>query len=179
MIFVKNEIVFGYNTTDNIPASRVLLDGFGNGISKSILMMALLRKCHIPCRFHAVLIDKIQHERAISGMAYFLAPRNFVHSWVEVYVECKWIRVVGYMLDHVYLQNTQKCIRKAIIEDMFLDLEFARSNIMYIVLEANNSEPYRPKKAINHDYGVFDSPDNFYRKHASELGLSKIGCLDI
>jgi len=56
--FVRNEIKFGYNRTDDIPASEVLRDGYGQCNTKSTLLMALLRAVGIPCRIHGFLIDK-------------------------------------------------------------------------------------------------------------------------
>lgn len=50
--FVQNEIAFGYNEADNIPASEVYRDGYGQCNTKGTLIMALLRKCQVPCRFH-------------------------------------------------------------------------------------------------------------------------------
>ena len=50
--FVRNEIAFGYNEGDELPASRVLADGMGQCNTKSTLLMALLRAVGIPCRFH-------------------------------------------------------------------------------------------------------------------------------
>ena len=41
--FVRDEIMFGYNTDDNIPASKVLADGYGQCNTKGTLFMALLR----------------------------------------------------------------------------------------------------------------------------------------
>ena len=48
--FVRNEIKFGYNLTDQSKASRVLADGYGQCNTKSVLMMALLRALGLPCR---------------------------------------------------------------------------------------------------------------------------------
>ena len=45
--FVRNEIKFGYNESDNLPASRVLEDGIGQCNTKGTLLMALLT----PARF--------------------------------------------------------------------------------------------------------------------------------
>ena len=56
--FVRDEILFGYNTNDNIPASKVLKDGYGQCNTKGTLFMALLRACGIPCRVHGFTIDK-------------------------------------------------------------------------------------------------------------------------
>ena len=41
--FVRDEILFGYNVDDGIPASRVLQDGYGQCNTKGTLFMALLR----------------------------------------------------------------------------------------------------------------------------------------
>ena len=56
--FVRNDILFGYNSNDALPASRVLADGFGQCNTKGTLLMALLRALDIPCRFHGFTIDK-------------------------------------------------------------------------------------------------------------------------
>ena len=56
--FVRDEILFGYNIDDDIPASRVLSDGYGQCNTKGTLFMALLRACDIPCRVHGFTIDK-------------------------------------------------------------------------------------------------------------------------
>ena len=50
--FVRNEIAFGFNKGDELPASRVLADDIGQCNTKSTLLMALLRAVGIPCRFH-------------------------------------------------------------------------------------------------------------------------------
>lgn len=47
--FVRNEILFGYNTGDKVRASKVLRDGYGQCNTKGILFMALLRAVGIPC----------------------------------------------------------------------------------------------------------------------------------
>lgn len=56
--FVRDEILFGYNVDDSIPASHVLRDGFGQCNTKGTLFMALLRACGVPCRVHGFTIDK-------------------------------------------------------------------------------------------------------------------------
>ena len=53
--FVRNEIAFGYNEGDELPASSVLADGIGQCNTKSTLLMALLRAVGISMplpRFH-------------------------------------------------------------------------------------------------------------------------------
>jgi hypothetical protein len=41
--FVQNEIAFGYNDADDIPASEVLKDGYEQCNTKGTLLMALLQ----------------------------------------------------------------------------------------------------------------------------------------
>ena len=40
--FVRNDIAFGYNVADDLPASRVLADGIGQCNTKGTLFMALV-----------------------------------------------------------------------------------------------------------------------------------------
>ncbi len=56
--FVRDEVLFGYNTCDEITAEQVLIDGYGQCNTKGILFMALLRAINIPCRIHGFTIDK-------------------------------------------------------------------------------------------------------------------------
>ena len=56
--YVRDEILFGYNTDDSIPASKVLADGYGQCNTRGTLFMVLLRSCGIPCRVHGFTIDK-------------------------------------------------------------------------------------------------------------------------
>jgi len=78
-------------------ARRMLLvTGLGS------LLMALLRACDIPCRLHGFTIDKALQKGAITGLAYALAPRNIVHSWVEVELDGQWLELEGFILDADY-----------------------------------------------------------------------------
>ena len=87
--FVRDEILFGYNVDDSVPASRVLRDGYGQCNTKGTLFMALLRACDIPCRVHGFTIDKKLQKGAMTGIVYRNAPQNVFHSWVEVYFDCR------------------------------------------------------------------------------------------
>ena len=68
--FVRDEILFGYNVDDSVPASRVLRDGYGQCNTKGTLFMALLRACDIPCRVHGFTIDKKLQKGAMTGIVY-------------------------------------------------------------------------------------------------------------
>jgi|JRYF01.1.fsa_nt_gb hypothetical protein len=68
--FVRDEVAFGYNEADDLPASRVLADGHGQCNTKGTLLMALLRSVGVPCRFHGFTIDKALQKGAITGAPY-------------------------------------------------------------------------------------------------------------
>lgn len=106
--FVRNEITFGYNEGDELPASRVLADGIGQCNTKGTLLMSLLRAAGVPCRFHGFTIDKALQKGAITGTAYLLAPRRIIHSWVEVWHEGRWVVLEGFILDAAYLASLQR-----------------------------------------------------------------------
>lgn len=57
--FVRDDVLFGYNVDDCVPASRVLKDGYGQCNTKGTLLMALLRAVGVKCRVHGFTIDKV------------------------------------------------------------------------------------------------------------------------
>lgn len=78
--FVKNNIPFGYNKSDNIPASEVLSDGYGQCNTKSTLLMALLRAVSIPCRIRGFTIHKSLQRGVVPELVYPITPDNILHS---------------------------------------------------------------------------------------------------
>ncbi len=78
--FVKNNIPFGYNKSDNIPASEVLSDGYGQCNTKSTLLMALLRAVSISCRIRGFTIHKSLQRGVVPELVYPITPDNILHS---------------------------------------------------------------------------------------------------
>jgi len=165
--FVRDEITFGYNLADDLPASRVLEDGLGQCNTKGTLFMALLRACGIPCRLHGFTIDKALQKGAITGIAYQLAPRSIVHSWVEVWFEGRWLELEGFILDGAYLQALQR--RFATHQGPFCGYGAATPDLQHPPVEWRGGNTYIQKDGINHDFGVFNDPDAFYARHGANL----------
>jgi len=164
--FVRNEIAFGYNEGDELPASSVLADGIGQCNTKSTLLMALLRAVGIPCRFHGFTIDKPLQKGAITGLAYWLAPQRIIHSWVEVSLEGRWIALEGFILDAPYLASLQRRFPQA---RRFCGYGAATPDLSAPGVEWRGQDTYIQKEGIADDFGVFDSPDAFYARHGSNL----------
>ena len=169
--FVRNEIAFGYNECDELPASQVLADGIGQCNTKSTLLMALLRAVGIPCRFHGFTIDKPLQKGAITGLAYWLAPQRIIHSWVEVSLDGRWIALEGFILDAPYLSSLQRHFPQA---RRFCGYGAATPDLSAPGVEWQGKDTYIQKEGIADDFGIFDSPDAFYARHGSNLsGLKR------
>lgn len=169
--YVKDEVKFGYNAKDTLSASEVLNDGFGQCNTKANLLMALLRAVGIPNRIHGFTIHKALQKGAITGVWYTFSPNNILHSWVEVYVLGKWFNLEGLILDKDYLSALQ---------NKFLDCKTSfcgygayTDNFQEPQVEWNFNNTYIQDKGINQDFGVFDSPDGFYKKHQQQLNPLK------
>jgi hypothetical protein len=171
--YVQNEIAFGYNTSDDLPASEVLRDGYGQCNTKGVLLMALLRSLGVRCRFHGFTIDKKLQKGAISGLAYLLAPTSIIHSWVEVFYGDKWINLEGFILDHHYLASLQKSFPE--ISGAFCGYGVATNAFKSPPIQWQGQDTYIQKEGINQDYGVFESPDAFYAAHGTNLsGVKRV-----
>lgn len=110
--YVRDEIEFGYNRRDDIPASEVPQDVYGQCNTKGILFMALLRALGIPCRIHGFTIHK-QQKGAMNSWYYRLSPDEIIHSWIEVMYKGDWLNMEVFVLfcfviDLPYLNKLQQ-----------------------------------------------------------------------
>lgn len=169
--FVRDEIKFGYNRDDTIPASEVLKDGYGQCNTKGTLFMALLRAVGIPCRIHGFTIDKRLQKGAMTGLIYYLAPQNIVHSWVEVQYKGHWYNIEGFILDIQYLKKLQEKFSDC--KTSFCGYGVATDNFQNPQIDWNGNDTYIQKEGINNDLGVFNSPDEFFAKYQQRLSPLK------
>lgn len=170
--FVCDDIAFGYNASDDLPASQVLADGIGQCNTKGTLLMALLRSLGVACRFHGFTIDKALQKGAITGVAYRLAPRSIIHSWVEIRSAGQWVRLEGFILDTHYLRALQR--RFAGHQGPFCGYGAATPNLQCPPVDWVGKDTFIQKDGINHDFGLHDTPDAFYARHGVNLrGLKR------
>lgn len=169
--FIKDEILFGYNIDDSIPASQVLKDGYGQCNTKGTLFMALLRAVGIPCRVHGFTIDKKLQKGAMTGVVYQNAPKNIFHSWVEVLYHETWYELEGFILDRTYLQNLRK--NNSQCTGAFCGYGVAVEDFQNLVIEWDGNNTYIQSAGINQDFGVFNSPDELLKHHAQTLSPFK------
>lgn len=169
--FVRDEIRFGYNTSDNISASQVLEDGYGQCNTKATLLMALMRAVEVPNRIHGFTINKALQKGAITGVWYSIAPKNILHSWVEIFVDDNWYFLEGVILDKIYLDALQK--KFADSESNLCGYGVYTEDFKKPVVDWNYNHTYIQEKGINQDFGLFDNPDKFYTKHQQNIGPLK------
>ncbi len=167
--YVRDEILFGYNIDDDIPASKVLSDGYGQCNTKGTLFMALLRACGIPCRVHGFTIRKELQKGAMTGFVYRNAPDNVFHSWVEVYFENRWYELEAFILDKGYLEKLQAAHRNC--TGAFCGYGVAVKDFQRPVIDFDRNNTYIQSEGINQDFGVYDCPDDLLKEHRQEIGL--------
>ncbi|RZI40439.1 transglutaminase family protein [Herbaspirillum sp. HC18] len=168
--FVRNDVRFGYNASDDIPASRVLADGYGQCNTKTTLLMALLRALEIPCRFHGATIDKALQRGAVTGLWYYLAPVEIIHSWAEIWFNGTWVKLEGVILDSDYLSAVQREVSKTAESGTgFTGYAIATKNITAPDVEWKGRDTAIQQEGVTNDLGVYDAPDTFYAKYGANM----------
>lgn len=173
-VFVRDEIKFGYNESDDIPVSKVLKDGYGQCNTKSNLLLALLKGAGIEARFHGFTIDKRLQYGAVTGVFYMLTPQEIYHSWIEVKHDGKWYNLEGFILDNTYLESLQRAFPSS--TETLCGYGVASNSFQEPQVDWNGSNStYIQKEGIVRDLGVFESPDEFYLQHGTNpKGFRKI-----
>lgn len=169
--FVRDEILFGYNADDSIPASRVLAEGYGQCNTKGTLFMALLRGADIPCRVHGFTINKKLQKGAMTGIVYKKAPENILHSWVEVYLDGVWYELEAFILDKKYLSQIQSI--NSDCRGTFYGYGVAVKDLRNPVIDFNRNNTYIQSEGINNDFGIYDCPDDLLQEHHQEMSFFK------
>lgn len=162
-LFVRDEIKFGYNIADELKASTILADGIGQCNTKSTLLMALLRAVGVQCRLHGFTIDKILQKGAFTGIWYKLAPKNILHTWVEVKFNNQWFNLEGVILDKQYLSGLQKKFKNS--NQNFCGYGVYTQDLLNPQINWDENNTYIQKLGINQDFGLYDDPDSFYQNH--------------
>ncbi len=165
--YVRDHINFGYNSSDDIKASEVLRDGYGQCNTKATVLMAFMKMLNIPTRIHGFKINKKLQKGVFSGVIYFLAPERILHSWIEVNIEGQWHNLEGFILDDEYLKSLRTYFSK---ETSLCGFGVATSDWEAPQVDwRGNNCTYIQKEGIVEDLGIYESPDEFYSEHGTNL----------
>lgn len=168
--FVRNEIAFGYNRADDIPASEVFADGFGQCNTKGTLLMALLRAAGVRCRLHGFTIHKALQRGVVPELVYPIAPEEIIHSWVEVETETGWVNLEGFILDAAFLSTLQSTFSDT---SSLCGYGAGTDCLTAPPVEWTGGDTYIQKTGIAQDFGTFDAPDDFYANHRQSFSFVK------
>ncbi len=160
--FVRDEIPFGYNRSDDIPASAVLADGYGQCNTKTTLLMALLRGSGVGCRLHGATIEKeLQHGVMVRPL-YWFAPASIIHTWAEVFSGGRWVGLEGVILDEAFLEGVRAHTG---CSGPFLGYGVGTDNLADPPVAWCGTDTLIQATGIDQDFGVYDDPDSFYAAH--------------
>jgi len=158
--FVRDEIPFGYAEHFAVPASRVLEQGMGNCLTKTTLLMALLRAVGIPCRLRAAMISKVIHRGLLGEVSLLFSPRHLHHAWVEAQYQDHWIEIGGHIIDRPYLEKLQQKFTNFI--GSFYGYGIAVSHFRNPPISWEKEETEIQSKAIRENLHTFNDPDAFF-----------------
>jgi hypothetical protein len=142
----------GYNRNDDVPASEVLRDGYGQCNTKAILLLALARGAGIPSRVHAYRLTKeLQRERHAAWLVFFM-PRTTLFFWPEFFIDKKW-------------RPLEELVHEKNKEWTACPFDGARYSLTPV-----------PVNSVEEDHDVWDSPDAYFEKHKPTVtGWRKLG----
>lgn len=102
--FVRDNVKFGWcSNFSAMKASEVLEARLGYGITKSTLFVAMLRIARIPARI--IFIDL--NSSIFSGLG-FTDGTYVDHSYSEVYLDGRWVKLDGYTVDRELFVRAQE-----------------------------------------------------------------------
>jgi len=167
--FARDEIKFGYNRRDDIPASEVLRDGYGQCNTKSVLLVALLRAADIPARFHLAQVDKAVQWGVMPPLAYRFAPDRVTHTWAEVYLNGRWIVLEGVIMDKPYFLAARRLLLesgRSVGYAIGLPPEVLTNCANGCCIDWDGAgDVISQMTAVVADFGPAADPGEFYRQH--------------
>lgn len=170
--FVQNEIPLGYNKRDNLTATLVLKDGYGQCNTKATLLMALLRAVGIPCRLHGTKVTKVFQRSLMPKIMAKLAPPYIVHTWAEVYYNGDWLSLEGVITDKAYISGLQKLFPD--YKGKFFDYAVAVKDFGNLQIDWKGENTIVQQQAVVEDLGIFDTPEEFFAEYKQEYrGIKK------
>lgn len=164
---VRNEIASGNSCANDIAASKVLSDGYGQCNTKSTLLMAQLRGVGIQCRLLGFTNQGVLQRGVMPVLAYPIAPADIDYSWVEMEVGGGWFNLKGFILDTRFLASLQRTFSD---EESFCCYGAGTYCLGATPVGWTGSETYIQKTGIASDFGIFSSPEKFYGEHRQAFG---------
>lgn len=160
-LYVRDDIKFAFpRKGDFVKASETIQSGYGQCNTKGTLFLALCKSISIPARIHFSLIKKEIQKGLFSGIAFWLMPKEISHSWIEIKINGKWIKIDSYINDSQFYEAGKKKLK-----EKGWDTGYSVScskNKSSIELDFNN-EKFVQMDAVTADHGVYNEPMDYYK----------------
>lgn len=159
--YVRDDIKFAFpKEGDFVTASKTISYSYGQCNTKGTLFIALCKAIGIPARIHFSLIKKEIQKGLFSGIAFWLMPKYISHSWAEVKIDEKWVKIDSYINDKQFYE-----VGKTKLKEKGWDTGYS------ISCSENNSsaeldlkeEKFVQMDAVTEDHGVYDEPMKYYK----------------
>ncbi len=158
--YVRDDIEFGFTAGgDIVRASETIGLGIGQCNNKGTLFLALCRAVGIPARIHFSLIRKDIQAGLFTGVFYRLLPPLLSHSWIEVEVDKKWIRIDSYINDETfYLAGKNALKEKGWKTGYSISCAAGESSAGFNL----DTEKFVQMDAVMEDHGIWEEPGQYY-----------------
>ncbi|MBP7736523.1 MAG: transglutaminase family protein [Spirochaetes bacterium] len=158
--YVRDDIDFGFTADgDIIKASEIIKLGMGQCNNKGTLFLALCKAVSIPARIHFSLIRKEIQAGLFTGIFYRLLPPLLSHSWIDVHVDGKWIRIDSYINDQpFYLAGRKKLRENGWDTGYSISCSSGESSAEFNL----DAEKFVQMDAVVEDHGVWEDPGYYY-----------------
>lgn len=158
--YVRDDIKFMFpKEGDFVKASKTIEDGFGQCNTKTTLFLALCKAVEIPARVHFSLIKKDIQKGLFSGIALWLMPKELSHSWVEIEVNGKWLKIDSYINDAQFYKGAKNKLEE---KSWTIGYSIACSKNESSIDLDFDTEKFVQMDAVTEDQGVYDEPMEYY-----------------
>ena len=100
-----------------------------------------------------------------------LAPERIAHTWVEVFYKDKWIALEGVITDEAYVRGVKK--RRPDKRGAFKEYAISVRDLHSLDLNWKGEDLFVQNTSVVEDYGVFESPDDFFKEHGQTWNMIK------
>lgn len=159
--YVRDDIEFGFHPeADYISASEIIQRKTGQCNNKSTLLLALCKAVDIPAKIHFSLIKKEIQQGLFRGYVYRLMPKFLSHSWVDVQIDGRLVRLDSYINDAPFYYGAKEQLKKEKLDTGYsVACSSGESSIDFNITE----EKFVQMDAVTQDHGAYDDPSEYYR----------------
>jgi hypothetical protein len=99
--YIRDQILFDFlPEIDDISAAEIFERRSGQCNNKTILFFEIIKELGYEARVHFSTIDKNIHRGLFPAPLFWLVPREIGHSWIDVKINGKLVKLDGYINDN-------------------------------------------------------------------------------